>query len=57
VRLADKPISKTIFEHKSPPVTRYWIVAVDTLGQEGQPSSPVWHGHRYAGFFAGEWHP
>ena len=37
-------------------VTRYWVVAVDALGQEGQPSSPVWHNQSYKGFFSGEWH-
>jgi hypothetical protein len=36
--------------------TRYWVVAVDALGQEGQPSSPAWFGHAHRGFFEGEWH-
>ena len=36
--------------------TRYWVVAVDALGQEGQPSSPAWANHSYAGFYRGEWH-
>ncbi|MCI0457282.1 MAG: fibronectin type III domain-containing protein [Gemmataceae bacterium] len=36
--------------------TRYWVVAVDALGQEGEPSSPVWYGQSYKGFYAGEWH-
>ena len=22
---------------------RYWVVAVDALGQEGFPSAPTWH--------------
>jgi len=35
---------------------RYTVVAVDLLGQEGEPSSPVWCGQSYRGFFAGEWH-
>jgi hypothetical protein len=35
---------------------RYTVVAVDVLGQEGEPSTPVWHGQSYSGFFAGEWH-
>jgi hypothetical protein len=38
---------------------RYWVVAVDALGQEGFPSAPVWHYReyrRYYGPFAGEWH-
>jgi len=55
VRLTTDPIKETSFTDKSNE-TRYWIVAVDALGQEGQPSSPVWHQHRYAGFFQGDWH-
>lgn len=55
VRLTREPIQETTFSHKSAQ-TRYWITAVDALGQEGQPSSPVWHQHSYPGFFAGEWH-
>lgn len=35
---------------------RYSVVAVDVLGQEGEPSIPVWHGWSYKGFFEGEWH-
>jgi hypothetical protein len=55
VRLTKEPIKATTFTHKSPQ-TRYWITAVDVLGQEGQPSSPVWHQRSYKGFFPGEWH-
>jgi hypothetical protein len=55
VRLTKEPINATTFTQKSPP-TRYWITAVDALGQEGQPSSPVWHQRSYTGFFSGEWH-
>jgi hypothetical protein len=55
-RLTDEPIHKTTFMHRSAGPTRYWVVAVDTLGQEGQPSSPAWHQHRFDGFFRGEWH-
>ena len=55
VCLTKEPTQATTFTHQSAP-TRYWIVAVDALGQEGQPSSPVWHQRRYAGFFAGPWH-
>jgi hypothetical protein len=43
------------FSHKSGH-TRYWVIAVDVLGQEGPPSSPVWHQQGYKGFFKGEWH-
>lgn len=38
---------------------RYWIVAVDALGQEGFPSAPVWHRRQYRQIytqFTGEWH-
>lgn len=36
--------------------TRFWITAVDALGQEGQPSTPAWFGQRYEGYFEGDWH-
>jgi hypothetical protein len=38
---------------------RYWIVAVDALGQEGIPSAPVWHYRQFRKYylpFTGEWH-
>jgi hypothetical protein len=35
---------------------RYTVVAVDLLGQEGEPSSPVWYGQSYKDFYSGEWH-
>jgi len=38
---------------------RYYVVAVDSLGQEGFPSSPVWHRREWRDFyvpFTGEWH-
>ena len=38
---------------------RYWVVAVDPLGQEGIPSAPAWHWRQYRKFyepFTGEWH-
>jgi hypothetical protein len=55
-RLTDEPLKATTFTHKATGPTRYWIVAVDALGQEGQPSSPAWHGQSYGKFFKGEWH-
>lgn len=38
---------------------RYWVVAVDVLGQEGIPSAPAWHyrtQRQYYTPFVGEWH-
>jgi hypothetical protein len=38
---------------------RYWVVAVDRLGQEGIPSAPVWHWRQFRKYyepFTGEWH-
>ena len=38
---------------------RYWVVAVDALGQEGFPSAPVWHYREYRRYYApfvGQWH-
>ena len=57
VRLTPELLSSTTLRHRAGSgATRYWIVAVDALGQEGQPSSPAWFGHTHAGFFEGEWH-
>ena len=41
------------------PSRRYYIVAVDALGQEGLPSAPVWFQREWRRFylpFIGEWH-
>ncbi len=38
---------------------RYWIVAVDALGQEGYPSAPTWFERQFKkvyGQFTGPWH-
>jgi hypothetical protein len=38
---------------------RYWIVAVDALGQEGYPSAPTWHERQFKKVysqFTGPWH-
>jgi hypothetical protein len=57
VRVTKEPIKGTTFTHAAGKnTTRYWVVAVDTLGQEGEPSSPVWYRQNYKGFFQGEWH-
>jgi hypothetical protein len=56
-RVTPEPLRETTFRHHAGAgPTRYWIVAVDALGQEGQPSSPAWFGHAHRGFFQGEWH-
>ena len=52
-----EPITDTSFvQLTSGQTTRFWITAVDALGQEGQPSTPAWYGHRYDGYFTGDWH-
>jgi hypothetical protein len=57
VRVTERPIEANTFRHRpGDGPTRYWIVAVDALGQEGQPSSPAWFRHSYRDFFAGDWH-
>jgi hypothetical protein len=57
VRVTETPIQATTFTQPvGGELTRYWIVAVDALGQEGQPSSPVWCNQSYKGFYEGEWH-
>lgn len=58
IRVTDKPIKELRFRYQvgKNRVTRFWITAVDGLGQEGQPSSPAWFGRVYHGFFEGEWH-
>lgn len=57
IRVTDDPILANTFRHTpGQGQTRYWIVAVDRLGQEGEPSSPVWYNHNYTGFYSGEWH-
>jgi hypothetical protein len=57
LRLTDEPVHETTFrESAGANETRYWVVPVDRLGQEGQPSSPVWCNHAYRGFFDGDWH-
>jgi hypothetical protein len=60
-RLNDVPIRRTTFTDKdaTKETKRYWVVAVDALGQEGFPSAPVWHYRQYRKFyepFVGEWH-
>jgi hypothetical protein len=57
VRVTEKPLTATTMTHKvGKGETRFWIVTVDALGQEGQPSSPAWFYHGYRGFYTGDWH-
>ncbi|MFN3485760.1 MAG: hypothetical protein ACK44W_09795, partial [Planctomycetota bacterium] len=56
-RVTAEPVKDTAFRHAAGSGTRrYCVVTVDALGQEGQPSSPVWYNRSYRGFFEGEWH-
>jgi hypothetical protein len=60
-RLTAEPITATTFadETAGKSSRRYYIVAVDALGQEGFPSSPVWFNREWRDFykpFVGEWH-
>lgn len=58
VRLTEDPVAATTFTHAGGRGRmRYWVVAADALGQEGQPSSPVWREHSYTGCYDDEWHP
>jgi hypothetical protein len=55
------PISATMFSDPAAgkQTRRYYVVAVDALGQEGFPSSPVWFDREWQAFykpFVGEWH-
>jgi hypothetical protein len=60
-RLTADPVRETTFtDPKAGKDTRrYWVVAVDALGQEGIPSAPAWHYRQYRKYyepFVGEWH-
>lgn len=60
-RLTADPVADTRYtDAKAGDVTRrYWVVAVDALGQEGFPSAPTWHQRQYRKYyvpFTGEWH-
>jgi hypothetical protein len=56
-RITPDPVRAPPFVHEAGKGTkRYSIVAVDALGQEGQPSSLVWCNKSYRGFYPGEWH-
>lgn len=60
-RLTGEPVSGTSYTDPEAgrPTRRYYVVAVDALGQEGFPSSPVWYRREWQKFyepFTGEWH-
>jgi hypothetical protein len=60
-RLTAEPVKDTRYtDVKIGQATRrYWVVAVDALGQEGIPSAPTWHYREWRRFytpFVGEWH-
>jgi hypothetical protein len=60
-RLTGEPITTTTYSdpEAGKATRRYHIVAIDALGQEGFPSSPVWFNREWKPFYApfvGEWH-
>ncbi len=59
-RLTATPVAETEFTDPAAgnKTRRYYVVAVDALGQEGFPSSPVWHRREWRKFyepFVDEW--
>jgi hypothetical protein len=60
-RLNEQPLVETGYLDKGigKDSRRYWVVAVDALGQEGIPSAPTWHYRLFKSYydpFVGEWH-
>jgi len=60
-RLTPEPIARLRFADPTAGrhTRRYYVVAVDALGQEGHPSAPVWFNREWKRFyvpFTGEWH-
>jgi hypothetical protein len=60
-RLTAEPLSATTYADASAgkSTRRYYVLAVDALGQEGFPSSPVWCNREWRQYytpFVGEWH-
>ncbi|HZN34741.1 MAG TPA: hypothetical protein VFB80_13025 [Pirellulaceae bacterium] len=60
-RLTPDPLAATTYADPAAgkQSRRYYIVAVDALGQEGLPSAPVWFQREWRQFylpFIGEWH-
>ncbi|MBN9517217.1 hypothetical protein J0H58_01650 [bacterium] len=60
-RLTPGPVNTFTFTDRgaTADTNRYWVVAVDRLGQEGIPSAPAWSNRQFRAFyrpFTGEWH-
>jgi len=60
-RLTPEPVQGLTFSDREAgkKSRRYYVVAVDALGQEGAPSSPAWFSREWKAFydpFVGEWH-
>jgi hypothetical protein len=60
-RLTPEPIARTSFRdpEAAGKTRRYYVVAVDAIGQEGHPSAPVWYEREWKKYyepFVGEWH-
>ena len=60
-RLTADPQAETTFadETAGQHTRRYYVVAVDALGQEGFPSAPVWYQREWRAYYApfvGQWH-
>jgi hypothetical protein len=60
-RLTAEPVAATTYRDASAgkSTRRYYVVAVDALGQEGFPSAPVWFEREWKQYyepFVGEWH-
>ncbi|MGH7139815.1 MAG: hypothetical protein ACREHD_29095 [Pirellulales bacterium] len=60
-RLTVNPLPDTTFQDETAgkQARRYYVIAVDALGQEGLPSSPVWFQRERRDYylpFVGDWH-
>jgi len=60
-RLTPEPLNATTYSDQQggESTRRYYVVAVDAMGQEGFTSSPVWFNQEWKRFyepFTGEWH-